>query len=55
VLENQFTSDDVAANGASDKISGVVGDQGSELFFHSAVPVWIDEGGTYGGGYRKQD
>jgi hypothetical protein len=52
VLENPFVSDDIGANGARDKILGVVGDQGSKLFFHGTAPVRIDEGGTDGGGHR---
>jgi hypothetical protein len=39
VLKNPFVGDDVGANGARDKIPGVVGNQGSKLFFHGAVPV----------------
>jgi hypothetical protein len=46
MLENSFTGDAVGANGARDKIPGVVGDQGNTLFFHGAVPVWIDEDGA---------
>jgi hypothetical protein len=48
VLENLFTCDDVRANGARDKIPGVVGDQGNKLFFHGATPVQIDEGSMDG-------
>jgi hypothetical protein len=51
VLENSFTSDDVGANRARDKILGVVGDQGNKLFFHGVVPVRIDEGNMDGGGH----
>jgi hypothetical protein len=50
VLKNPFIGEDVGANGARDKILGVVGDQGSKLFFHGAVPVQIDEGGVDGEG-----
>jgi hypothetical protein len=39
VLKNPFVGDDVGANGARDKIPGVIGNQGSKLFFHSVVPV----------------
>jgi hypothetical protein len=39
VLENPFVSDDVAANGARDKIPGVVGNQGNKLFFHGMAPI----------------
>jgi hypothetical protein len=46
MLENPFTGDAVGANGARDKIPGVVGDQGNTLFFHGAVPFWIDEDGA---------
>jgi hypothetical protein len=49
VLEDPFVGDNVGANGARDKILGVVGDQGSKLFFHDAVLVWIDERGADGG------
>jgi hypothetical protein len=52
VLENPFASDDIGANVAWDKILGVVGDQGSKLFFHGVAPVQIDEGGDDRGGYR---
>jgi hypothetical protein len=52
VLENPLVGDDVGANGARDKILGVVGDQGSKFFFHGATPIWIDEGGTDEGGHR---
>jgi hypothetical protein len=52
VLENPLASDDVGANGARDKILGVVGDQGSKFFFHGTTPIWIDEGGADGGGHR---
>jgi hypothetical protein len=51
VLKNPFASDDVGANGVRDKIPGVVGDKGSKLFFHDAMPVRIDEGSTNGGGH----
>jgi hypothetical protein len=54
VLENPLASDDVGANGARDKISGVVGDQGNKFFFHGTAPIWIDEGGANGGGHRRQ-
>jgi hypothetical protein len=54
VLKNSLTGDDVGANGARDKIPGVVGDQGSKFFFHSMTPIWIDEGGADGGGHRRQ-
>jgi hypothetical protein len=54
VLENTFAGDDVGTNGARDKVSGVVGDQGSKFFFHGTVPVRIDEGGTDEGGHRRQ-
>jgi hypothetical protein len=42
--ENLFASDNVGANGARDKIPGVVDDQGSKFLFHGAMPVQIDEG-----------
>jgi hypothetical protein len=51
VLENPLAGDDVGANGVRDKISGVVGDHGSKFFFHGTTPIWIDEGGTDGGGH----
>jgi hypothetical protein len=54
VHENPFVSDDIGANGVRDKILGVVGDQGSKLFFHGTTPVWIDDGDTNGGGHRRQ-
>jgi hypothetical protein len=53
MLENPFVGDDVGANGARDKISGVVGDQGSKLFFHGVMPVWINEGGADRGGHQR--
>jgi hypothetical protein len=53
VLENPCVGDDVGANRTRDKIPDVVSNQGSKLFFHGAVPVWIDEGGTNGGGHRR--
>jgi hypothetical protein len=52
VLENPLAGDDVGANGARDKIPGVVHDQGSKFFFHGMAPIWIDEGGADGGGRR---
>jgi hypothetical protein len=52
VPENPFGSDNIGANGARDRIPGVVGDQGSKLFFHGTVPVWINEGGADGEEYR---
>jgi hypothetical protein len=52
VLENLFVGDNVGANRARDKIRGVVGDQGSKLFFHGATLVQIDEGGVNGGGHQ---
>jgi hypothetical protein len=55
VLENSFAGDDVGANRVKDKILGVVGDQGSKLFFHGAAPVRINKGGTNEGGHRRQD
>jgi hypothetical protein len=54
VLENPLVGDDVGANGMRDKILGVVGDQGSKLVFHSAVPIQIGKGSTNGGGYQRQ-
>jgi hypothetical protein len=53
VHENLFVGEDVGANGARDKILGVVGDQGSKFFFHDAAPIQID-GGTNGGGRQRQ-
>jgi hypothetical protein len=52
VLENLLVGDDVGANGARDKITGVVGDQGSKFFFHGMVTIRIDKGGVDEGGYR---
>jgi hypothetical protein len=52
VLENTLVGDDIGANGARDKIPGVVGDQGGKFFFHGAVPIWIGEGSVDGGGHR---
>jgi hypothetical protein len=52
VIENPFASDDVGVNGARYKILGVVGDQGSKLFFHGSVLVRIDVGGMDGGGHQ---
>jgi hypothetical protein len=46
VLEDPFTGDNVGANGARDKISSIVGDQGSKLFFDGAMSVRINEGGV---------
>jgi hypothetical protein len=54
VLENSLAGDDVGANGARDKIPGVVGDQGSKFFFHGTTPIWINEGSANGGGHRRQ-
>jgi hypothetical protein len=54
VLEDTFADDDVGANGARDKIPGVVGDQDNKFFFYGAAPVWNYEGGTDGGGHRRQ-
>jgi hypothetical protein len=54
VLENPLAGDDVGANGARDKILGVVGDRGSKFFFHGTAPIWIDEGSADGGGHRRQ-
>jgi hypothetical protein len=51
VLKNPLAGDDVGANGARDKILGVVDDQGSKFFFHGAVPIRIDEGGVDAGGH----
>jgi hypothetical protein len=44
VLENPLAGDNVGANRMRDKIPGVVGDQGSTLFFHGVMPIWIGEG-----------
>jgi hypothetical protein len=52
VVENPLVGDDIEANGARDKISGVVSDQGSKFFFHGVAPIRIDKGGTDGGGHR---
>jgi hypothetical protein len=54
VHENPFVGYDVGANGARDKIAGVVGDQGSKLFFHGVAPIRIDEGGVDKGGHQQQ-
>jgi hypothetical protein len=54
VLENPFVDDDIGANRVRDKIPGVIDDQGSKLFFHGIVPILVDEGGTDGGGHRRQ-
>jgi hypothetical protein len=53
VLEDPVASEDVGANRARDKILGIVGDQVSKFFFHGTVLVWINEGGTDGGGHRR--
>jgi hypothetical protein len=53
MLENPFAGNDVGANRARDKISGVVGNQDSKLFFHDVAPVQINEGGADGGGHRR--
>jgi hypothetical protein len=53
MLENSFSSDDVGANRARDKISGVIEDQGNKFFFHGTTPVRIDEGGMDTGGHRQ--
>jgi hypothetical protein len=45
VLENPLAGDDVGANRARDKISGVVGDQGSKLFFYGVASVQINADG----------
>jgi hypothetical protein len=52
VLEDPFIGDDIGANGVREKMSGVVGDQGSKFFFHGVTPVRIDESGVDGGGHR---
>jgi hypothetical protein len=39
VIENPLADDDVGANGARDKISGVFGDQGSKLVFHGVALI----------------
>jgi hypothetical protein len=51
VQENPLVGDDVGDNGVRDKILGGAGDQGSKFFFHGTTPIWIDEGGTDGGGH----
>jgi hypothetical protein len=51
LLKKPFVSGEVGANGARDKVPGVVVDQGSKFFFHGTVPVRIDKGGTDGGGH----
>jgi hypothetical protein len=52
VLKNPFASDNVGANGARDKISGVVGDQDNNFFFHGTTPVRINESSTNEGVHR---
>jgi hypothetical protein len=37
VLENPFVGCNIGANGARDKMPGVVGDQRSKLFFHGVT------------------
>jgi hypothetical protein len=54
VLINPLVGDDVGANRMRDKIPGVVGDQGSKLFFHGVMPIRIGEGSADGGGYLRQ-
>jgi hypothetical protein len=54
VLENPLAGDDVGANGMRDKMSGVIGDQGSKLFFYGTMPVRIGEGDVNGGRYQRQ-
>jgi hypothetical protein len=54
VIENSLAGDDVGTNRTRDKILGVVGDQGSKLFFHSTTLVRIGEGSADRGGYRQQ-
>jgi hypothetical protein len=49
VLKNALAGDDIGANGAKDKILGIVGHQGSKLFFHGMAPIRIDEGSVDGG------
>jgi hypothetical protein len=50
MLEDTFSDEDVGANGARDKIPGVVDNQDSKFFFHDAAPVRIGEGSADGGG-----
>jgi hypothetical protein len=52
VLQNPFAYDDVEANGARDKIPGVVGDQDIKFFFHGMMLVQINEGSADGGEHR---
>jgi hypothetical protein len=51
VLKDPFTGDYVGANGARNKIPGVIGDQGSKLFFHWAMIIQIGEGSMNGDGH----
>jgi hypothetical protein len=53
VLEDPFADDDVGANGARDKILGVVGDQDNIFFFHGAAPIQNDEGRADRGGHQR--
>jgi hypothetical protein len=54
VLENPFVSDEFGANGVTNKILGVVGDQGSKFFSHGVAPIRINDGNANGGGHRRQ-
>jgi hypothetical protein len=52
ILENPFVGDNVGANRARDKIPGVVGVQGSKLFFHCVTLIRIDKGRADRGEHR---
>jgi hypothetical protein len=54
VPEDPFVGDDVGANKSRDKIPSIVGDQSIIFFLHGTTLGWVGEGGTNGGGHRRE-
>jgi hypothetical protein len=54
VLEDPFIDDDIGANRMRDEISSVVSDQSIIFFFYGMTSGRVGEGGTDGGGHRRE-
>jgi hypothetical protein len=52
VAKELLAGDHVGAWWTRHHVPGMVGQQGRVFLFHSATPMWVDEGGAKGGGDR---
>jgi hypothetical protein len=52
VAKEALDGDHMGARRTRHQVPGVVGQQGHILLLHSPTPVWVSQGGAYGGGDR---